>query len=189
MHLTVLNQTAKGLPIRVGEGEEEHELREAVLKLIESSKWYLLHGNVFQAITQLAFVEMDLESAIFQSRDETTRKLRQAVQEFHAYIDRNRAFIPNYGERYRNGERISTGFVESAVNQVIRKRMAKKQKMQRSRRGSHLLLQVRTRVLNGEWEETFHTWYPGFRQQAQSAAACPPESNALQACLSRYSKW
>lgn len=26
------------------------------------------------------------------------------------FIDRNRAFIPNYGERYRSGERISTGF-------------------------------------------------------------------------------
>src|SRR5262249_1102490 len=105
---------------------------------------------------------------------ETTRKLRQAVKEFHAYIDRNRTFIPNYGERYRNGERISTGFVKSAVNQVMSKRMAKKQQMQWSRRGAHLLLQVRTRVLNGEWEEIFRTWYPGFRQQAQSAAACPP---------------
>jgi hypothetical protein len=171
MRLTVLNQTAKGLPIKVGEGEEEHELREVVLKLIESSKWYLWHGNVFQALKQLEFVEMDLESAIFQSRDETTRKLLQGVKEFQSYIDRNRAFIPNYGERYRNGERISTGFTESAVNQVMSKRMAKKQQMQWSRRGAHLLLQIRTRVLNGEWEETFRTWYPGFRQQAQSAAA------------------
>jgi hypothetical protein len=32
-------------------------------------------------------------------------------------------FIPNYGERYRHGERISTGFVESTVNQVVSKRM------------------------------------------------------------------
>src|SRR5262249_17914331 len=50
MRLTVLNQTAKGLPIKVGEGEEKQELREAVLKLIESSKWYLWHGNDFQAV-------------------------------------------------------------------------------------------------------------------------------------------
>ena len=27
----------------------------------------------------------------------------------------------------------------------------------------HLLLQIRTRVLNGEWEATFRHWYPGFR--------------------------
>jgi hypothetical protein len=51
---------------------------------------------------------MDLESADFESPSETTRKLLQAISEFHSYIERNRAFIPNYGERYRNGERIGT---------------------------------------------------------------------------------
>lgn len=33
-----------------------------------------------------------------------------------AYITNNQQFIPNYGERNRNGEQISTGFVESIVN-------------------------------------------------------------------------
>ena len=37
--------------------------------------------------------------------------------------------IPNYGERYSYGEPISTAFVESTVNEVIAKRMAKKQQM------------------------------------------------------------
>ena len=36
--------------------------------------------------------------------------------------------IPNYGERHRAGETISSSFVESAVNQVISKRMVKKQR-------------------------------------------------------------
>jgi hypothetical protein len=49
--------------------------------------------------------------------------------------DRNRAFIPNYGERYRAGECISTGFVESTVKQVISKRFCKKQQMQWTKRG------------------------------------------------------
>jgi hypothetical protein len=69
----------------------------------------------------------------------------------------------NYGERYRNGERISTGFVESTINQVVSKRMVKKQQMQWTPEGAHLLLQVRTKVLNGDWEDTFRGWYPGFR--------------------------
>src|SRR5262245_34653063 len=56
MRLTVLKQTAKGLPIKVGEGEEEHELRETVLKLIESSKWYLWHGNVSYIERNRAFI-------------------------------------------------------------------------------------------------------------------------------------
>jgi hypothetical protein len=40
--------------------------------------------------------------------------------------------------------------VESAVNQVVIKRMVKKQQMRWTPRGAHLLLQIRTRVLNEE---------------------------------------
>ena len=132
---------------------------------------YLWHGNVFQALRHLQFVEMDLESAAFEKQEETTRKLLKAVEEFSTYIERNGGFIPNYVERYRNGERISTGFVESAINQVVSKRMAKKQQMQWTQRGAHLLLQVRTRVLNEEWEDVFRRWYPDFRQQQSMKAA------------------
>jgi hypothetical protein len=46
------------------------------------------------------------------------QKLCKAVQKFSTYIERNGGFIPNYGERCRNGEGVSTGFVESTVNYV-----------------------------------------------------------------------
>jgi hypothetical protein len=45
--------------------------------------------------------------------------------------------------------------------------MVKKQQMGWSQRGAHLLLQIRTRVLDQEWESTFRRWYPDFRPQAQ----------------------
>ena len=154
-----------------GKGEDQQPLRSEVLKTLDSIKWYLWHGNVFQALRHLKFVEMDLEGAAFETQEETTRKLLKAVEEFGTYIERNGGFIPNYGECYRNGERISTGFVESAVNQVVSKRMAKKQQMQWTQRGAHLLLQVRTRVLNEEWEDVFRRWYPDFRQQQSLSAA------------------
>jgi hypothetical protein len=171
MRLTVLNQTAKGLPAKVGEDEKPCELREDMLKMLESIKWYLWHGNVFQALKHLDYVVMDLESVAFESQDKTSHKLLKAVEEFRTYISRNRGFIPNYGDRYRHGERISTGFVESAVNQVVSKRMNKKQQMRWTQRGAHLLLQVRTRVLNDDWEATFRNWYPCFRAQPMRAAA------------------
>jgi len=57
MRLTVLTQTAKGLPETVGEGEDQEPLRSEVLKTLESIKWYLWHGNVFQALRHLQFVE------------------------------------------------------------------------------------------------------------------------------------
>jgi hypothetical protein len=48
--------------------------------------------------------------------------------------------------------------------------MAKKQQMQWTQQGAHLLLQVRTRVLNEEWEDVFRRWYPNFRQQQSMKA-------------------
>jgi hypothetical protein len=82
MRLTVLTQTSKSLPETVGEGEAQQPLRSEVLKALESIKWYMWHGNVFQALRHLQFVEMDLESAAFESQEETTRKLLKAVEEF-----------------------------------------------------------------------------------------------------------
>jgi hypothetical protein len=49
------------------------------------------------------------------------------------------------------------------VNQVVSQRMVKHPQMQWTPRGAHLLLQIRTQVLNEEWEEIFRRWYPGFR--------------------------
>jgi hypothetical protein len=54
------------------------------------------------------------------------------------------------GEKASAGRRkaVSIGFAESAVNQVVSKRFVKKQQMRWTEAGAHLLLQVRTQVLN-----------------------------------------
>ncbi len=56
---------------------------------------------------------------------------------------------------YRYGEKISTAFVESTVNEVISKRMFKKQQMRWAKRGAHLLLQVRVQTLNDDLRDVF----------------------------------
>jgi hypothetical protein len=93
------------------------------------------------------------------------RKLLRKLEEFETYIRNNAGFIPNYGERWRYGETISTAFVESTINQVVSRRMVKKQQMRWSQRGAHFLLQVRTRALNDELREMFQQWYPRFIEQ------------------------
>ena len=45
--------------------------------------------------------------------------------------------------------------------------------MQWTPEGAHLLLQVRTHVLNDDWEDTFRSWYPGFRPVQTPATATP----------------
>ena len=87
--------------------------------------------------------------------------------------------ITNYGERYRNGEAIATGFVESAVNQIISKRFVKKQQMRWTKRGTHLLLQVRVKVLNNELRESFSKWYPQFAVKTEIENKNESEEMAL----------
>jgi len=52
--------------------------------------------------------------------------------------------------RYRKGLPISSGIAESAVNQVVSLRMAKKRQMRWSDEGAHVLALVRVAELNGE---------------------------------------
>jgi hypothetical protein len=44
---------------------------------------------------------------------------------------------------------------------VVSKRFAKRQQMQWTKRGAHLLLQTRTRALDGTLRLLFESWYPG----------------------------
>jgi hypothetical protein len=171
MRLTVLQQTTKGLPETTSNGEETYTVRDDVVRELERLKWFLWHRNVYWALQVVQSVEMNLDAAVADSGHDTARKLLKAVEEFHTYIENNKAFIPDYGERYRHGERISTGFVESTVNQVLSKRFCKRQQMQWTQRGTHLLLQIRTRVLNGDWEAMFRECYPGFRPLATESVA------------------
>jgi hypothetical protein len=57
------------------------------------------------------------------------------------------------GARHRSGRRIATALAESAVNSLVARRIVKKQQMQWSKRATHLLLQVRAAILNGDLRE------------------------------------
>ena len=159
MRVEQMLQIARGLP---GTDPEKGEL----VQQIERVKWFLWHGNVQcaqEALDDLldeidALREMQRQAGLPASV--VLKKLGRALGEFATYVDNNAGGIVNYGERYRCGERISTGFVESAVNQVIAKRFVKQQQMRWTPRGAHLLLQVRTQVLNGELRQTFDRWFP-----------------------------
>jgi hypothetical protein len=172
MRLTVMGQMVKGLALErnptAQTGEEDRRDVAGLEKQLESLKWHLWHGNVYQSLQIIADIECDLDAP--EERSERAKKLLKSLSEFRHYIEANRAFIPNYGDRYRHGEAIASSFAESTVNQVISKRMVKKQQMRWTEGGAHRLLQVRTRVLNKELRATFRRWYPGLRTAPESAA-------------------
>jgi hypothetical protein len=82
----------------------------------------------------------------------------------------NTGSLINYGERYRAGERISSCLAESTVNAVISKRFTKRQQMQWTKRAAHLLLQTRTRTLDGTFRTLFKRWYPGLANDNADSA-------------------
>ena len=152
MKLTVLGQFGKGLV------QCEAVLGEQIRDQIERLKWSLWHGQVEKALGKID----DLKTSIEPFAETYARfpRLIKALSELRTYIVNNRHVIPHYGERYHNGEAIATGFVESTVNEVVSKRFCKKQQMQWSKEGAHLLLQTRVRTLNGELGAIFKRWYP-----------------------------
>ena len=90
MRLTVLQQTAKGLPEKIRDEEVDYPLRDPVMRDLERLKWYLWHGNVYKALQVVQSVEMDLDAAVATSSHGATRKLLKAIEEFHTlYIRGN----------------------------------------------------------------------------------------------------
>jgi hypothetical protein len=72
------------------------------------------------------------------------------VRKAHGYLRANIQYLVNYGARHRKGLPISSAIAESAVNQVVSIRMAKKQQMRWSDEGAHHLVLLRVADLNGK---------------------------------------
>lgn len=159
MRITVMQQYVKGL---IHHNPEEGE---ALARLLRQIKGYLWNGNLHDALLVIDDLVMDLEE--IETTYASIKALRKAASEFQAYITNNGSMIPNYAERRRYGERVSTGFVESTVNTVVGKRFCKRQQMRWSKTGAHLMLQTRTRTLDGTLRNKFEQWYPGLKSPDQ----------------------
>jgi hypothetical protein len=79
--------------------------------------------------------------------------------------------LVHYAARRRRGAPISTAFVESAVNEIVAKRMNKKQQMRWNRATAQPFLDIRTAVLNDTLEDAFRGLYPGFRPTSDDDTA------------------
>jgi hypothetical protein len=157
-------QTARGL------GPADAKLASEAVRGLGRAKWRLWHGRWPGCRRKLA-------ALCRWARRTSTRgmagigRLEHHVGELLAYLERNQGALVHYAARRRNGEPISTAFVESSVNEIIAKRMNKKQQMRWNRATVQPFLGVRTAVLNDTLEDAFRRRYPGFRPANGDEAA------------------
>ena len=121
MRITVMRQYIKGLSHANPDGGQ------AVDRLLRRIKGYLWNGNLHDG--QRAIEELVMELEGIETNYAGIKALRKAAGEFDTYIRNNAGMIPNYAERRRYGERVSTGFVESAISTVVGKRFGKRQQI------------------------------------------------------------
>src|SRR4051812_40229036 len=151
-------QAARGL----GAGTAGAPLAHDAVRTLDRAKWCLWHGRWTGCRRKLARLCRWTKR---QPRRDMAGigRLQRHVSELLGYLERNRGALVHYAARRRRGEPISTAFVESAVNEIVAKRMTKAQQMRWNRATVQPFLDVRTAVLNGTLEDAFRQRYPGFR--------------------------
>ena len=107
--------------------------------------------------------------------------LRTHLSELTAYLDTNADALPDDGARDRAGRPMSTAVAESAVNQIVAKRLitlanavlsVEQPQMRWNRDTVQLFFTVRVAVLDDTLEQTFRTWHASFRPLEVPAASC-----------------
>ena len=164
-------QAARGL----GAGTADTRFADKAVRGLERAKWRLWHGRWTGCRRKLAALCRWTERKPLRDVAGISRLQRQA-SELLGYLERNEGALVHYAARRRRGDPISTAFVESAVNEIVAKRMNKAQQMRWSRTTVQPFLDVRTAVLNDTLEDAFRHRHPGFRpanddHRATAAAA------------------
>jgi hypothetical protein len=146
MKLRPIEQTAAWLARRLPPNE-----REELLEDIAAVRWRLWNGQRDRAIDLIGRLFHDLKAD--EQSSYTIVTLRGGLLNLRTYIEQNRGSITNYGARYREGRRIASTAAEASVNNLVARRMVKKQQMRWSERGANLLLQVRVALANCDLAE------------------------------------
>jgi hypothetical protein len=151
-------QAGRGL----GTGSADTHLADEAARGLERAKWHLWHGRWPGCRRKLAAICRWTQRKHGREAAGVGRFQRH-VAELLSYLQRNEGALVHYAARRQRGEPISTAFVESAVNEIVAKRMNKKQQMRWNRTTVQPFLDVRTAVLNDILEDAFRRRYRGFR--------------------------
>jgi hypothetical protein len=120
--------------------------RQSVETEITHAKWLVWHGKGRQAVKRIKA----LNDRLLTREGYEFRTLWWNLNTVSWYLRNNAHALVNYAARHRKSLPISSSIAESAVNQVVSQRMAKKRQMRWTDEGAHCMALVRVAVLNGE---------------------------------------
>jgi len=119
---------------------------------IERIRWRLWHGQVRRALDLIGETLEKLGRNRLRLTEAYADRLKRTLQGLETYVSGQSGSIINYAAARRSAEPISTATTESAVQRLLHRRMTAKQQMRWSPRGAHLMLKVRTAVMNATFE-------------------------------------
>ena len=169
-HVAMRFEHALRTAVGVGAETVDAYIGNIVHRDVEHAKWRLWHGRWRGCLIKLVGV-CRWTRAKSTANVKGVQTLRRHLRDLIAYLEANRSGLVNYGARYRRRELISTGFVESSINEIIARRMTKKQQMRWNRWTVQPFLDVRVAVLDGTLEGSFRKMYPEFRSRNDHGSA------------------
>ncbi len=130
--------------------ETDRQAGARLTETIERIRWRLWHGQVKRALDLIAeTVAMVDAAAEDMSETAAARKVARLLGDLETYVSGQANIIIDYATARRREEPISTAITESTVQWLLHRRMNAQQQMRWSPRGAHLMLKVRTSVVNG----------------------------------------
>jgi hypothetical protein len=121
---------------------------------VEHIRWRLWHG---QTVRALRLIQRTLAAVKAKATGKTAAarsaaKLAKALLALETYAFGLADLIIDYASARLDDEPFSTSPTEGAVQWLLHRRMGAQQQMRWSPRGAHLMLQVRTAIVNGTFD-------------------------------------
>jgi hypothetical protein len=153
MRIQHVAQAVKGWPdATVKDRREGARLADLVDQHI---RWRLWHGQVQRALDLIGDTLEPLDAMARGKSPAAAQaaKVAGVLRSLETYVSGQSAMIIDYAMARRREEPISTATTESTVQWLLHRRMGTNQQMRWSPKGAHLMLKVRTSVINGTFNK------------------------------------
>ena len=149
MRIQHVAQTVKGWPDATAKDRREGDRLADIVD--QHIRWRLWHGQVQRALDLIGNTLEPLDTMAKGKSPAAAQAAKVAgmLRSLETYVSGQSALIIDYATARRSDEPISTATTESTVQWLLHRRMGANQQMRWSPRGAHLMLKVRTSVING----------------------------------------